>query len=446
MRSGWALAVLAAVAVLPAGAQAQTMDARWLPWVGCWQPVAQPGTPTDLLVCISPQTSGTGVEIATVTGGQTVSTRAIVADGQRHTTEEEGCTGWQTAQFSSDGRRAYLRSESVCDGMRQSASAIMAMSDVSEWIDAQSLGMADERVTRILRYTPAPESMVRSAGLVPPGQDRVGAILDARLLAAADLSLADVQEAAGAVESDALEAYLIERGQQFDVDADRLVQLANAGVSASVIDVLVAVSYPERFAIDSESMTAEQRPYERAEGDRYGRYDPFGWGYYGGRYYNRCYGSYYSRYGYCDPYYYGYGYGGFGYGFYDPWYWGYRRPIIIVRGDGDDFQQPRGRVVNGRGYTRGGATDGGSPSGGITTRRARPVSSATESRGGTRYTSRGSSGGSSGRAAVTSGGYTRGGSSASGSSSGSSSGSAAGSSGSSGSSSGRTAKARSGGK
>jgi len=444
MRPGWTLAVLAAIATAPVAAQAQTPDARWLPWVGCWQPVAQPGTPTDLLVCVSPQSTGSGVEIATITGARTVSTRVLVADGQRHTVSEEDCTGWQSAEFSSDGQRAYLRSESTCSGARRSASAIMALSETTEWIDAQSLGMGDERVTRILRYTPAPESMIRSAGVVAPGQDRITAIMDARLLAAADLSLTDVEEAAGAVESEALEAYLIERGQTFDVDADRLVALANAGVSSSVIDVLVAVSYPERFAIDAESMSAEQRPYERGEaGDRYGRYDPFGWGHYGGRYYNRCYGSFYSRYGYCDPYYYGYGYGGFGYGFYDPWYWGYSgRPIIIVRGDGDDFVEPQGRVVNGRGYTRGGATNGGSPSSSVTTRRARPVSGATESRG-TRVTSssRGGSG-SSGRAAVTSGGYTRGGSSASGSSG--SAGSSSGSSG--GSSSGRTAKARSGGK
>lgn len=444
LRSGWLLAA-AVLALAPAALQAQTPDARWLPWVGCWQPVAQPGTPTDLLVCVSPQSSGNGIEVATVTGGQRVTSRVLVADGQRHTFEEEGCTGWQSAQFSSDGRRAYLRSESVCDGARRAASAIMAMSEAAEWIDAQSLGTGDERVTRVLRYTAAPESMIRSAGVVPPGQDRITAILDARLLAAADLSLNDVQEAAGIVEQQALEAFLIERGQAFDVDADRLVALANAGVSSGVIDVLVAVSYPDRFAIDTESMSAEERPYEPEAGTRHDRYDPFGWGYYGGRYYNRCYGSYYSRYGYCDPYYYGYGYGGYGLGFQDPWYFGYYgRPIIIVRGDDDDFVTPQGRVVNGRGYTRGGASAGGSPSSGVNTRRARPVSGSTESRG-TRAGSSASGGSGSGRAAVTGGGYTRGGSSASGSS-GSAGSSSTGSSTGSSSSSGRSAKARSGGK
>jgi hypothetical protein len=430
------LAALLAVALLPLPAQPQNADTRWLPWLGCWQPVAQAGAPADLLVCVSPQAGGSGVEIATVTGGRTVSTRALNADGQRHTLAEEGCTGWQSAQFSADGRRAYLRTESTCEGgVQRSASAIMSITAGSEWLDAQSLGTGTDRVARILRYVPASEAMVREAGQEPPAAERIVQIMDARLMAATELSLADVQEAAPLVDGDALEAFLIERNQKFDVDAKQALALADAGVPERVIDVLVALSYPNYFAIDREGMKAEAKPMERNARDRYaGDYDPYGWGWYGGRYNSRCWDSFYSWRSACDPFYYGYGYGsGYGFGIYDPWYFGYwNRPIIIVRGDGEEA--PHGRVVNGRGYTRGSSSSGTSTGG--TVRRARPSEEGSVS-------SAGRSSGSSGGGRATAGGYTRGTGSSSGGSGASSGASTSG--GSSGGSSGRSAKTRGGG-
>ena len=79
------------------------------------------------------------------------------------------------------------------------------------------------------------------------------AIQAARIYAARNIWLEDVAEAAERVDAKAVEAWVAERGERFAIDADALVKLADAGVSESIIDVVVAVSYPERFAIAGEA-------------------------------------------------------------------------------------------------------------------------------------------------------------------------------------------------
>lgn len=387
-RGGRSLAVVAGVALVSltaAGrAQAQSMDTRWLPWLGCWH--AQGADPLeDLLVCVGPV--GSGVEIATLTDGEIASSRMLVADGQRHELTADACTGWQSAEFSADGQRVFMRSEVTCEsGERRTASAIMAMTESSTWLDAQSVGLGDDMMARVVRYRPASNEVARSAGFAIPAE-RMAEVADARFIAAADLSLADVSEAASRVDGQALAALLIESEQTFDLSADRIVAMVDAGVPEDVIDVMVALSYPQRFAIDREARPEPVREERQADvRDRY--YDPFGWGWYG----YGCRPGYWSM--YCDPYRYSYGYGyGFGYGgLYNP-YWGYgfgTRPVIVVVGEEDDG----GRMVRGRGYTRSGSS---STSG----RTARPSSSgssrpASTVTGGTSRAGSGSAGGSSG--------------------------------------------------
>ncbi|MEO7966386.1 MAG: hypothetical protein ABIT38_20985, partial [Gemmatimonadaceae bacterium] len=125
-----------------------------------------------------------------------------------------------------------------------------------------------------------------------------------------------------------LQTWLAERGQGFDLDARQLVSLQKAGVATEVIDVMVALSYPEQFALD-RTRVGDAPPDLRGEmrgGEVYGG------------------GLYDGGYGY-DPY--GYGYGN-GYG----WYSG-RRPIVVVPRSSDPNDEEHGKVVKGRGYVSG---------------------------------------------------------------------------------------------
>ncbi|MEP7346587.1 MAG: hypothetical protein ABI877_15050, partial [Gemmatimonadaceae bacterium] len=151
----------------------------------------------------------------------------------------------------------------------------------------------------------------------------------ARIAASGRLDLSDVIEASGYLEVGVLQTLLAERGEGFGLDARQLLSLARAGVAPSVIDVMVALSYPDVFALDRTRL-GDPPPDVRGERVVYGgdMYDPYGYGY---------------GYGY-DPYGYGYGRG-------NGWYSG-RRPVVVVqRTEGDD--EEHGRVVNGRGYVSG---------------------------------------------------------------------------------------------
>ena len=162
---------------------------------------------------------------------------------------------------------------------------------------------------------------------------------EGRFLPTAPMNVEDVIEASAKVLSPALEAALDESGGRFTLNSRTLRQLADAGVSPNVIDVMVAQAYPDRFEVERPSHVSscvERRERQDDSGGNttvilgsaaypYPMYDPFYSSYY-----------YYSPFAY--PYYWGssyfpiatvryYGYGNYynnfyhnypGSGFYGP--------------------------------------------------------------------------------------------------------------------------------
>lgn len=418
-----ALALGTAIAVMGAAspASAQEGDPRWLPWIGCWAP-ANP-TPGLDLVCVRPAEQAGAIEMLRISDN-TVSAREVLwADGQRHDTSRESCTGWDMGTFSEDGRRLFLKGEYTCEGVTQETAGIIAMASPVAWVDIRVAGMAGEDVAWVQRFHAAPATDVEAAGFGDILEDQGWSVATARLVASADLDVDDVIEASAMVPAEAVQALLAEKGDKFELTAADLLRMADAGVSDDVIDVTVAVSYPERFRLNTgqeeqvavsalDTGSLRRRPIYGAVG----YYDPFyspwslRYGYYGYGY----------GYGY-SPYSYGWGYGGYGYGY------GYRPTVVVV----DQVERSHGRVVNGRGYSRGRSPASGGGSGGYTWGRSGSSGSAGAASSGA-----GSRGSSTGRTAKP-----RGGSSSMSSSSGGTSGGAASSS-SGGTSTGRTAKPR----
>lgn len=384
----------------------QSPHARWLPWLGCWQvgETAEPGGP---LVCVRPASDPLGVEVTTVIDGASGASRVLIADGRPHDIVLDDCAGSQVARFSSDGRRVYLRSSLACPGgEHRTSSGIMAMASPTMWLDAQSISVDHQAVSQARHYRPAPAESWPDAFVLPPAL--ADSVTDARVRAAAPMAISDVEEAAGQVDQDALGMFLVERNQRFDLSAADLVALADAAVPDDVIDALVAVSYPGRFAVQREetppvlpSVAPPARvaePYRNTYGWRTWNYPPCSFGIYCDPYnYGRAYPYYYNLYNR--------GYGVFVYG-YGPYYSsGYVGRQVII----DRTTRRQGLALRGRGYTRGGAPGG---NGSYARPRSGSAGGWTVNPG---YSSTGSSGGT-GRA--TSGGYTRGGGGSSGSSSG----------------------------
>jgi hypothetical protein len=300
------------------------------------------------------------VEVATVVDREIIARTRIDASGERRAVEEDGCTGWERAQWSADGRRLYHRSEATCPGgIKRASNGVLALTARGEWLDVQGITVAGNQGVRVARYREA-----RNANALPTekaAQVREGgtlAVSTARLAAATPVTTSEVIEASRALDAPVVEAWLMELGQGFGMDARQLLALDEARVPANVIDLMVALSYPEVFAIESGPRAGDLQapagverrglampastpaPPELSGWDRFG-YGPFG-SLYGLRYGYSPYG--YSRYGL------GYGYD-YGYG----WYSGYRPVVVVVRPSPDE-QPPapvqRPRVVNGRGYTQ----------------------------------------------------------------------------------------------
>jgi hypothetical protein len=335
--AGAAASVLAAALLLPVdGARAQAqdgVDARWLPWLGCW---TETGGGEELL-CIRPASGAAGaggIELVAVREGEVAETSRLRADGVARETTREGCTGTERAAFSSDGHRVYLRSDFVCEGeVDREGTGLIAMVSPSEWIRVETVEVAGETAAVTRRYGEATAAATEGTGLEDATAGREMAVRSARRAAASRPSVEDLVEASEQVDPEAVRTWVAEQDRPLEVDAVKLARLADAGVPEEVIDVVVAVSFPERFALDRD-----------ARGRRTGGAGPAYRGRFGSPYGGR--GTFYR-----DPFFYGYTPFGYGYGRYGWWYGSHRPTVVIVTPRGDDGGG--GRVVNGRGYTRG---------------------------------------------------------------------------------------------
>lgn len=345
--------IAAALVAIPVQTSAAPAD-DWSAWYGCWRAVdsADGAAP---LVCVLPGEDAASVRIATIEDGMIAEETVVRADGVARPIEDGGCSGSERAFFSADGRRIFTRAELACNGLGRLSTGVLAMTSEAEWVDAQALTVNGQHAVRTIRYRAAAASEVPAWVATELPQDQQLAQQTARLDASTPLSIDAVVEASQHVAAPALEALLAERQQGFGLNADKLAQLAEQGVAKSTIDVMVALSYPAKFAV------APQRPRAGAGQDWYDDdrhaarlymedcYSPFRS--------SRSYGCYEGRYGY------GYGYsrsGRYGYSPYgfDPYGWNFGvRPVIVIVQSEDDTE-PRGQLVKGRGYTGGGQPQG----------------------------------------------------------------------------------------
>lgn len=336
------MAALGLASALPTALSAQGTDARWLPWLGCWEPAGSPVD--DTMVCYRPLEDEAAVEMLTVSGGEISGHETLWATGELRDVSHEGCTGTERLRFSSDASRVYTRGDYACEGgTRRAVTGIMSLVAPTQWLDVKSVTVDGEPVAWVQFYQVASTERTRAAGLEDIGAERAMAINSARMAASIRIGLSDVEEAAGEVDAKAVEAWVAERGQRFALEADDLVRMADAGIPESVIDVVVAVSFPNTFVVDDD--TQVERLAREGDPDRVARH-PFP------------YGRYYDPY-YLDPFYargFGYGYGFSPYGYLGYGYYGYSPRVLVV---GRRDSSGGARVIKGRGYSRSGATSAG---------------------------------------------------------------------------------------
>jgi len=326
-------------------ATTRTPTSPWAPWIGCWDLVPREGTrERSDRVCVVPTESASAVDLVSVVGDSITTRQRLDATADKRPVQQGDCSGVESVQAT--GARVYMRTTMRCGDENRLVNGVMAMSGDGEWLDVRGVAFGSNVGVRASRYREAPASAPLPAQVAAALRGHPRGLHSARLAASGSVQLADVVEASRHLEVGVLQTWLAERGQGFGMNAEQLVTLEAAHVPPSVIDVMVALSYPDVFALDRTRL-GDPPPDTRVAmrgGDYYddGYYgDGYGWGY--------------------DPYGYGYGRGyGRGYG----WYSG-RRPIVVVQRPASSNDTEHGQVVKGRGYVAPrGSSSGSGRSGG----------------------------------------------------------------------------------
>lgn len=425
-----AITTFAVTIATPSAAQNVRTDGRWQAWLGCWTPagtlIRVVGRSANAVVCVVPTSTPSAVDVLTVAGGKIIDRAHVDTDGRQHAITKEGCTGWQSAKWSPSARRVYIKSEFNCNGAPAThVSAVYAMAGSGDWIDVQGMRVEKNSGVHAVRYREAAEPGALPEEITQKLQGLTMAHTAAMLAVTGSPSLGEVEEASKELDPSVVATWLIEADKlnvekPAPLNAKQLEELADRGVPANVIDVMLALSYPKALAVnpvgqgvtrqntdsayDSYRYTQPLNPLLGFDGFGFPIYasesalmygcSPFMYGTYGYGMYDMGLSSLYSSpfgcgggYGFA-----GYpGYGGYyGYGGY-PYYGGYfgGGPVVVPNGTGSATTPSHGRVVNGKGYTQGG---GGSNNGSASPRSGSMSPSGSPSSSGA---SAGSSAGSS---------------------------------------------------
>src|SRR5262245_52890751 len=230
----------------------QTTDPKWTPWLGCWEMVvenarnattrpspsrrtlSQAGNDSRPQVCVEP--SGNGVTLTTRVADQEAIQQTVIADGTEHPITDAECRGTQRAEWSNDGRKLYSRADLTCSNDKGSrrVSGYSILGANGTWTDIQAVDISGQQTVRVRSYRRVSEVSKIGSGLTH----------------ATPLTLADVKDATSKVSARTLEAALVETGSSFDLSGKDLRALQEAKVPASVTDLIVALSYPDRFIVE----------------------------------------------------------------------------------------------------------------------------------------------------------------------------------------------------
>ncbi len=327
---------------------ASVMDARWSAWIGSWRLIPDDAADkkngaadSQYILDIRPGSDKRSVVMKGIQNDAVLFDQEIAVDGSRQPIEDESCKGWHKYSWSDTGKRLLFESESECaDRLKRKISGISFFNDPGEWADIQLLSSGEDRVVTIRRYRQADGD---SAAAV-----RGRRFNTAQIIAGTNFSIDEIIELTGKMPPEAIEAALVEMQKPFKINGKALERLADSGVAPQVIDLMVALSFPDKFTVEEHSVkplqAAEERRYSAGSGYYYS-WSPFGiWPFYDplSPWYWNTYG--YGHYGY-------WGWGSLG-GYYYP-YWG------PSGGGGADPYIGGGRLVAGEGYTRVRPNNGG---------------------------------------------------------------------------------------
>ena len=289
----WALTALLGGAATAQDRDAGTvdesaLDARWVPWLGCWHlwgGAVRTGGPTrgrpeHRRPHVRVYDPGGGRHLFDGQGGERLLVeRHLVADGAQHTVDEDGCLGWERSDWSADGHRLFTSGELRCgDAPTRTVTGVSIMASTSSWVDIQYVQYGDREQLEVRRYSPMPvleADAVLGVDVLPfePVEIR-----RARRASTETLGLADVTEANERTMPRVVEALLVETEPISTSTRMHSSRWMMPESTAQVIDLMVALSYPEYFVVERRNRGGSWSSGLASFGGGYSVYDPIWYG------------------------------------------------------------------------------------------------------------------------------------------------------------------------
>ena len=222
-----------------------------------------------------------GVRVTTFSDDELFLEEILYADGKRQPSSAGQCVGWQEVGWSTDADRLFTRSELACEeGNKRIVTGVSLFTDRRTWVEIQTIGSGVSRTVLVRHYRPAgKEATLLKSGI---SAEILRSASRARADIVSVMGIDDVIEAKSQVAPATLEALLMEQKEGFDLDSKALIQLDDAGMPSSLIDVMVALSYPDRFLVKRDSTPTHFTwtshlgyPYHYAPFTYYYRYAPY---------------------------------------------------------------------------------------------------------------------------------------------------------------------------
>lgn len=281
-----------AIVFLMAGftmAQTNSGDSPLLPWIGVWTitnsqsktgPPVQNGT-----VEIRPTADRKGLEITRKNPSQPDISETLIPDGTRQPISPQNCKGWRSARWIPEAGMILETSDVTCKDTgaltTSTLKLIVATDQMAEILSIKVAGQQPRVAVRRLTF----DHDLPSAPDLPPAW--VGT--SARTALSANWNLDKIIRLSKEMDTQILEAAMIEKKVKPALDSKSLKQMQNAQIPKELIDLTVALAYPTQFHIEKNGQV-ELRPWLASSSSTPSAstaYAPMGT-YYPGSFYN-CY-------------------------------------------------------------------------------------------------------------------------------------------------------------
>ena len=320
-------------------AQTNSGDSPLLPWTGVWSITDSRSATVDptqkSAVEIRPTSDSKGLEITRHSPRLADVSDTLIPDGTRQPVATQDCTGWRTTRWIPEGGLILESSEMTCKQTGAFATStlkvMLAADQMAEILLVKSAGqprVAVRRLTFEQDLAPTPDS--------PP----VWMATSARNKISAPWTLDTIIQLSKTIDTPLLEAAMIEKKVRPSLNSQSLKQIQGAKIPKEIIDLTVALAYPDQFHIEKNGQV-ELRPWldSSSSASAASSYAPrLGiTSYYPGAFYN-CYSSQgylsYSGFGPLTP--------GSCWSYYSPLWWDYPlyMPTVFMVGNGSGSSAP----------------------------------------------------------------------------------------------------------